>query len=224
MKNQLFLSITLLIIAATAFGQPLKETVTDIDGNVYHTVKIGTQTWLTENLRTTKYRNGNLIPNITDGTEWGNLTTGAYSDHSNTPTNSSIYGKLYNFYTVANPGNLCPKGWHVPTDAEWTTLTTYLGGENVAGGKMKEVGTAHWQSPNTDATNESGFTALPCGLRNKNGSFYSSIGSYGGWWSSTEYAYDTKVAILRYMGNYDGGVYSKKDFKTFGLSVRCLKD
>ena len=224
MKFQILFFIALLITVATAYGQPLKEMVTDIDGNVYHTVKIGTQVWLTENLKTTKYRNGKLIPNITDETEWSNLTTGAYCDHSNTLDNSVTYGKLYNFYAVGNPGNLCPQGWHVPADAEWTLLATYLGGENVAGGKMKEAGLKHWQGTNTAASNESVFTALPGGLRNKNGSFYSSIGSYGGWWSSSEYTNDNKVAILRYVGNYDGGIYSKKDAKAFGLSVRCLKD
>jgi len=224
MKFNLFIFTSLMITAATVFGQSLKETVTDIDGNVYHTVKIGTQVWLTENLKTTRYRNGKPVPNITDEAEWGNLTTGAYCDHSNTLENSGTYGKLYNFYAVSNPGNLCPQGWHVPTDAEWTLLATYLGGENVAGGKMKEAGLIHWQGPNTGATNESSFTALPGGLRNKNGSFYNSIGSYGGWWSSSEYTYDNKVAILRYMGNYDAGIYSKKDAKAFGLSVRCMKD
>ena len=224
MKFQILFFTTLLITVAKAYGQPLKETVTDIDGNIYHTVKIGTQVWLTENLKTTKYNNGNTIPNITDETEWSNQTAGAYCDHSNTIANSGTYGKLYNFYAVANPGNLCPKGWHVPTENEWSTLVTYLGGENVAGGKMKEAGIIHWQGTNTSATNESGFTALPGGLRNKNGSFYSSIGSYGGWWSSSEYTYDNKVAFLRYMGNYDGGIYSKKEIKAFGLSVRCLKN
>ena len=224
MKKDLILLPILFILFVTAYGQPLKETVTDIDGNVYHTVKIGTQVWMTENLKSTRYRNGNPIANVVDGSQWSALTTGAYCDHSNLSDNGSTYGKLYNFYAATNQDNLCPKGWHVPADAEWTTLITFLGGESIAGGKMREIGTAHWQSPNTGATNDCEFTALPGGLRNKNGSFYNSIGSYCGWWSSTAYEYDANVAFLRYIGNYDGGIYSKKDFKAFGLSVRCLKD
>jgi uncharacterized protein (TIGR02145 family) len=126
------------------------NTVSDIDGNAYNTVLIGTQCWTKENLKTSRYRNGGLIPNVTDGTAWINLTTGAWSYYNNDVSNNAIYGKLYNWYTTLGD-TLCPTGWGVPTDAEWTTLTTYLGGESVAGGKMKTIGTAYWESPNTGA-------------------------------------------------------------------------
>jgi uncharacterized protein (TIGR02145 family) len=139
------------------------NTVTDIDGNIYHTVTIGTQVWMVENLKTTKYRNGDPIPNVT-GNAWAALTTGAYCWYNNdAATYKATYGALYNWYAVADSRNIAPTGWHVPTDAEWTTLTTFLGGESVAGGKLKETGTNHWTSPNTGATNETGFTALPGG-------------------------------------------------------------
>ena len=136
-----------------------RTSLTDIDGNDYKTVTIGTQVWMVENLKTTKYNDGTAIPNITDNTSWAALTTGAYCDNINTPSISTTYGRLYNWYAVDNNAgtkvasnggkNVCPTGWHVPSDAEWTTLTTYLGGESVAGGKLKETGTTHWQSPNT---------------------------------------------------------------------------
>lgn len=144
--------------------------VVDAGGNVYTTVIIGNQEWFTENLRTTKYNNGTPIPNITSNSEWGNLTTGAYAWYDNDEaTYKYAQGALYNWYAVET-GNLCAAGWHVPTDAEWTTLTDYLGGASVAGGKLKATGTIEaetglWHDPNTGATNETGFTALPGGGR-----------------------------------------------------------
>src|ERR1035437_682216 len=142
-------------------------TMTDQDGNVYKTITIGTQTWMAENLRTIKYRDGTPIPNVTDNTTWTNLTTDAYCNYNNTTSADTIaiYGRLYNWYAATNSHNIAPIGWHVPTEAEWTTLIYYLGGYSVAGGKMKETGTTHWKTPNTGATNESGFTALPSGVR-----------------------------------------------------------
>jgi uncharacterized protein (TIGR02145 family) len=206
-------------------------TITDVENNVYNTVKIGTQVWMSENLKTTKYNDGTTIPNVTDNTAWAALTTGAYSDYSNTPGNSTTYGRLYNWYAVDNNAttkvasnggkNVCPTGWHIPTDAEWTTLTTYLGGEAVAGGKLKETGLTHWITPNTGATNETGFTALPGGYRGYGGS-YDDVGNYGYWWSSTEYA--TTYAWNRTM-NYDGAdVYRAGSNKQYGFSVRCVRD
>ena len=196
-------------------------TVTDIDGNVYNTVTIGTQVWMVENLKTTKYRDGTSIPNVTDNISWSNLTTGAYCDYSNTPSNSATYGKLYNWYAATNAHNIAPTGWHVPTDADWTTLTTYLGGEGVAGGKLKETGTTHWQSPNIGATNETGFTALPGGYRRYYGPFVS-VGFFGYWWSATE-NYAT-FAWSRYMSYDDSDVYRDTDGKELGFSVRCVRD
>jgi uncharacterized protein (TIGR02145 family) len=196
-------------------------TVTDVDGNVYKTVKIGTQWWMAENLKTIHYRNGVSVPNVTDNTQWSNLTTGAYCDYNNISSNSTIYGKLYNWYAVVDSRNLCPTGWHIPTDAEWTTLITYLGGDGVAGGKLKETGTVHWLSPNTGATNEKGFNALPGGASNSNGSF-SGI-TYGGfWWSSTEYTVTDAWHSNMLYGT--SNVYRVSSSKAGGLSVRCVKD
>ena len=138
------------------------ETFTDIDGNVYHAVVIGTQTWMVENLKTTKYSNGDPIP-----TAVTSLTPGAYCMYNNDAvTYKADYGALYNWYAVADSRNIAPAGWHVPTKTDWTTLTDYLGGESVASGKLKENGSSHWLTPNTGATNSSGFTALPGGFYN----------------------------------------------------------
>jgi len=195
-------------------------TMTDQDGGVYKTVTIGTQTWMAENLKVTTYNDGTTIPNVTDATAWSELTTGALCDYENTPSNSATYGKLYNWYAV-NTGKLCPTGWHVPSDAEWTTLTDYLGGASVAGGKLKETGTTHWNSPNTDATNETGFTALPGGLRFNIGAFHF-IGGYGNWWSATEgsatHAWD------RNMDSRYSSVGRSNFDKELGFSVRCVRD
>ena len=196
-----------------------KSTVTDIDGNVYHMVTIGTQTWMAENLKVTKYRNGDAIPNVTDHNEWSNLTTGAYCDYENTASNSTVYGKLYNWHTVSDSRNIAPTGWHVASDAEWTTLTTFLGGGIVAGGKLKEKGTAHWQSPNYGATNETGFSALPGGLY-LGGSFVS-LGSSGNWWSCTALSSN---AWGRGMHESYDEVHRYLSSLSFGFSVRCVKD
>ena len=146
--------------------------ITDIDGNVYDTVVIGSQEWTVQNLKTTKLNDGTAIPEVTDNSAWAALTTPGRCAYNNDPANRTIYGELYNWYAVGI-GNLAPAGWRVPTDADWTTLTTYLGGLTVAGGKLKESGTTHWHSPNTSGTNEVGFSALPGGCRlNNDGTFF----------------------------------------------------
>ena len=196
-------------------------TMTDTDGNVYHTVKIGTQIWTKENLKTEHYNDGASILNVTDSMEWINLTTGAYCWYKNNASNKSTYGALYNWYTV-NTGKLAPKGWHVPTEAEWDTLVEYLGGSYIAGGALKDTGTAYWQSPNEGATNSSGFSALPGSYRTSSGRF-DKIGIYGYWWSAT--AYDASYAYSCYLfylysglnGNYANG-------KGCGFSVRLVRD
>jgi uncharacterized protein (TIGR02145 family) len=197
-------------------------TLTDQDGNTYKTITIGTQTWMAENLRTTKYNDGTAIPNITGAGEWAALTTGAYCNYNNTTGNDTIatYGRLYNWYAI-NTGKLAPEGWHVPTNAEWTTLTDYLGGTSGAVGKLKETGTTHWSNPNIGATNESGFTALPGGHRYVNGSF-ESVGSYGCWWSSTEGGKD--FAYGRYVFCSDSSLISDYVNQELGRCVRCLRD
>ena len=196
-------------------------------------VTICSQVWATKNLDVTTYSDGTPIPQVTDPTAWANLTTGAWCYYNNDAANNATYGKLYNWYAAAGiydaasltnaslRKKLAPTGYHVPTDTEWTTLTTCLGGESVAGGKMKETGTAHWQSPNTDATNSSGFTGLPGGYRNFYGTFYT-IGYNGNWWSSSEYV--TTDAWLRSL-NYNNGItFIFTNNKKNGFSVRCLRD
>jgi uncharacterized protein (TIGR02145 family) len=202
---------------------------------VSRSVAIGTQQWMNKNLDVATYRDGTLIPEVRDATQWGNLKTGAWCYNKNDSANGTTYGKLYNWYAVmgitvkedttptevqiAARKELAPPGWHVPSDAEWTKLTTFLGDN--AGGKMKELGTAHWNSPNTGATNSSGFTGIPGGYRFKVGDF-SIIGYYGGWWSSTENS--TTTAWNRYLYYYSGSVKINDFNKTFGFSVRCLRD
>jgi uncharacterized protein (TIGR02145 family) len=196
-------------------------TMTDQDGNVYKTVTIGTQTWMAENLRTTKYNNGTVISNVTSAIEWASLTTGAYCNYNNTTNNDTIadYGRLYNWYSI-NTGKLAPFGWHVPTDAEWTTLTTYLGGDSIAGGKLKEAGKSHWDSPNTDATNETGFKALPGSMRFYYGEFQG-IGRFGIWWSATE---NGATAWERSMSYNTSDAYRNHHNKELGFSVRCVRN
>jgi uncharacterized protein (TIGR02145 family) len=195
--------------------------VKDIDGNEYNVIKIGNQIWMAENLRTTKYRDGKAILLVTDGTAWNYLNTSGYCLYNNFVAYRNSYGALYNWYAV-NTRILCPTGWHVPSDAEWTTLTTFLGGDSVAGGKLKETSTVHWSRPNTGATNESGFKALPGGTRYNRGSFYHT-GYYGCWWSATEY-YNESNAWYRGMSYETCYVRRHYDSKSVGFSVRCLKD
>jgi uncharacterized protein (TIGR02145 family) len=203
-----------------------EETVADVDGNVYHTVKIGTQVWMVENLKTTKYNDGSSISLVTDNSAWGNLLTPGYCWYNNDEaTYKTPYGALYNWYAV-NTGELAPQGWHIPTDAEWSVLITFLGGENIAGGKMKSTGTIGagtglWHNPNMGATNESGFTAVPAGYRNDLGNF-ALIGYYGYWWNcSTD---GTNLARYRYI-IYDGpAAESGHNYYILGYSVRCIKD
>lgn len=191
----------------------------DPDNNSYPIVKIGTQWWMAENLKTTKYNDGCTIPNVTDNSAWAALTTGAYCWNNNDINNKNIYGALFNWYAVKT-GKLCPIGWHVNSDAEWTTLSTFLGGIYVAGGKMKETGTTHWQSPNKGATNESGFSGLPGGSRYDSGFGY--VGSNGGWWSSTEGSSDD--AWKRGLTCWDTYVNRISGSKNYGFSVRCVRD
>lgn len=195
-------------------------TLADIEGNVYKTIPIGSQVWMAENLKTTKLNDGTAIPLITDNNVWNNLSTSGYSWYNNDSTsNKNIYGALYNGYTVKT-GKLCPTGWHVPTDAEWLILTTYLGGESVAGDKLKEIGTTHWSSSNAGVTNITGFTAVPGGLRGY-GPFYSK-GDYGCWWTTSEI--NTDYSLYRYMNYGDKSVMKNNYMMRTGLSVRCLRD
>jgi len=196
--------------------------VVDIDGNVYQTVKIGNQWWLAENLKVTHYQDGTTIPNLTADGDWTSTSSGAYCYYNNAPSNGATYGVLYNWYAVTDAHDIAPAGWHVPTDAEWQTLVDYLGGGAVAGGKLKEVGTTHWASPNTGATNESGFTALPGGYRYGGNGGYGSMGNYGYFWSATEGGSGSpRYRVLHYN---DSGIYRDDFSKRTGFSVRCVRD
>lgn len=198
-----------------------QETVKDIDGNEYKTVKIGNQWWMAENLKTTKYNDGIAIPKVTDQVEWGDAITPGYCWYNNDITKyKATYGALYNWFTI-NTGKLCPTGWHVPTNAEWSTLTTYLGGNKVAGGKLKST-TGHWNGSNLGADNSSGFTALPGGHRHKHARFYD-MGNIGYWWSATSSG--PSISWFRLDSIYASSrLSSSTTFGTGGISVRCLKD
>jgi uncharacterized protein (TIGR02145 family) len=211
-------------ILTDCWEEPVCEGVEDIDGNCYETIHIGTQNWMAENLKTTKYKDGSEIPNITNNVDWGGLSTGAYGDYGNTET----YGRLYNWYTVDDERGVCPEGWHVPSDAEYTILTDYLGGESVAGGKMKECTegscpeSEFWDSPNTAATNESGFTGLPAGYRHNLDGTYGNLGTFGYFWSSSEYdSIDAWFRTLWYSNLVASRFYNSKQY---GSSIRCLGD
>ena len=197
------------------------QTVTDYDGNIYHTVTIGTQVWMVENLKTTHYRNGDPIPNVTINRDWFGLSTCAFCWYNNDEsTYKNPYGALYNWYAVNDSRNICPSGWHIPSEAEWTTLYTYIGGTSVAGGKLKEAGFTHWVSPNTGATNIIGFTALPGGIRSLAGHFME-IGYLGTLWSSTEYGSN---ALDQDFFNSSTNINIESFDKRVGISVRCVMD
>ena len=197
------------------------QTVTDIDGNVYHTVTVNDQIWMKENLKVIHYNNSDEIPNVSSNTSWADLSTGAYCNYENNASLVATYGRLYNWYAVDDSRGICPIDWHTPSDAEWMTLINYLGGENVAGGKLKETGTVHWISPNTCATNDVDFLALPGGLRTSSVNF-SFIGYYGYWWSAKEI--NTDFALRLHIG-YDYCNGFMDDFnKKSGFSIRCIKN
>lgn len=195
--------------------------VTDIEGNTYRVIRIGSQLWMVEDLKTTTYNDGTPIPNVTDNGEWNNLTTGAYCWYDNDEASyKDTYGALYNWYAVETD-KLCPTGWHVPSDAEWNTLVTFLGGASLAGGKLKEAGTQHWASPNTGATNETGFTALPAGDRRSHGEFLD-IEYRCCWYTSTRAnasnAYFRELVYNHSRIDRWGAPY------LIGISVRCIQD
>jgi uncharacterized protein (TIGR02145 family) len=209
------------------------STIADIDGNSYNTVLIGSQCWMKENLKVTKYRNATSISNVTGNSDWSLLTTGAWCFYNNDAANNTVYGKLYNWFTTIDNRGICPTGWHVPTDAEWTILTNNLGGLNAASGKMRATGTTYWNSPNEFSNNESGFTALPGGMRNAqassvfsglkdNASFWSAteISSNAAWSRSPTYFFDVFLPPPVLVPQVMAALIQKQS----GLSIRCLKD
>ena len=206
-------------------------TLTDIDGNVYQIVTIGTQVWMMENLKVTHYRNGDPIPTVTDNGAWAGLSTGAYCNFNNDEHHVATYGRLYNWYAVDDSRNIAPEGWHVASDDEWKQLEMYLGMSQAdadgvgyrgtdEGGKMKEAGTTHWFT-NYGSTNESGFSGLPGGFRDHNG-YFSNMGLVALLWSSTEI--DSYSAWNRYLNCYYLQVSRGPNDKPYGFSVRCVKD
>jgi len=210
------------------------SSVTDVDGNIYPTVQICNQVWTAKNLDVSHYRNGDIIPQVTDPTTWANLTTGAWCYYNNDAANGPIYGKLYNWYAVNEPRGLAPIGYHVPSDIEWSTVINCLGGDSVAGGAMKEAGLIHWGNPNTGyigGSNSSGFTALPGGIRVQYGynsqavlspGLFGNIHSDGVWWTSTD---TNSPSAWSYDMPYESNGTGRSDFnKAVGISVRCIKD
>lgn len=207
------------------------NTVKDIDGNVYQTVTIGAQVWMVENLKTTKYRNGDPIPNVTDDTEWRNLTTGAQCNYNNDAAIGNKYGKLYNWYAVSDGRNIAPTGWHVPSDDEWKTLENYVAANlGTSGSVAKALASKTDWAISTDAgavgndltkNNTSGFSALPGGDRHVYGSFYY-VGDYGYWWTSSEYDYANAWSCYLDYGGPEVGRSSY--YKWDGFSVRCVRD
>ncbi len=213
----------ILLISITGFQT--SNTVKDYDGNIYNTVTIGKQIWMAENLKTTHYRNGDPINIAKDDNQWfNNNHEGAYCSYNNDTNNAIKFGWLYNSYAITDSRGICPAGWHIPTHSEWEILETYLGGNSVAGGKMKEAGTTHWVSPNIGATNVSGFSALPGGLRFSTGQF-GGIGFTGYFWSSGWKSLDGTDAPWLRLVNYSDKSINQVDYsEANGFSVRCLKD
>jgi|WetSurSiteA1Bulk_404760.scaffolds.fasta_scaffold00146_7 uncharacterized protein (TIGR02145 family) len=196
------------------------DSITDWDGNTYKTVLIGQQVWMAENLRTTHTHDGIAVPRVIEHLSWSGLSTPGYCWYEYQEDHKEIWGALYNWYAIETE-RLCPAGWHVPAMTDWDTLITFLGGAETAGGRLKEIGNFHWQEPNTGATNESGFTALPSGARSASAGFFS-IDYTGAWWSST--MYDTLFVYYVMIQNFHGTAQLFPCPRETGLSVRCVKD
>jgi uncharacterized protein (TIGR02145 family) len=198
--------------------------VTDIDGHTYKTIKIGTRWWMAENLRVMHYRNGDAIPYVTDSQAWTGLPSGAFCSYDNNTSYVSTYGQLYNWYAAADSRGLAPEGWKIPGEVEWQMLVDHLGGESVAGGKLKGEGASQWNSPNAGATNESGFSAWPGGYRLDDSGTYSSMGEYACFWSSTSWeqnGYFARYLFLHY--NYSAAYFGGAN-KHVGYAVRCIRE
>lgn len=189
------------------------------------TVTIGTQVWMSRNLDVTTYQNGDPIPEVTNQATWDSLTTGAWCYYNNDSANGPVYGKLYNWYALTDPRGIGPVGYHAPSDAEWTTLVTYLGGDTVAGGALKEAGLTHWDPPNTGATNSSGFTGLPAGTRfSAPLSVFTNIGSYGHLWSITPWSPNPSLILGPVLGYGNTNVYTETIDKAHGRSIRLIQN
>ena len=213
--------LIILIFSCKKEDEKPPDPVTDIEVNTYKTVRIGTQIWMAENLKTTKNNDGTNIPLVTDSVAWRNLTTQAYCMYNKIDTAyKRTYGLLYNAYT-ADSGKVCPTGWHLPRIEEWQQLSDFLADSIYSGGKLKETGTTHWMSPNRGATNTTGFSALPAGIRYFEGSF-TAILYYTAFWSATSSGNEEEEYSSLYYGDakVNMGYVSKKH----GFSIRCVKD
>ena len=216
-KSTLFFSLCLLV-SRTAFCQ----TVNDVDGNTYNTVTIGNQVWMAENLKTTKFNNQNPIPLVTDNTLWSSQTQAAYCYYQEDESVANEYGNLYNWHVVNDTRNVCPTGYHVPAISEWEELINFLGGVAVAGGKLKEIGFAHWLTPNTGATNSNGFNLLPSGWRAHNNGSYENLTYMAYQWSSSSVdALNSSVLLVGYDSE---AAYTSNSHILTGLPIRCVKD
>ncbi len=197
--------------------------VIDISGNKYKTVFIGGRQWMAQNLNVDKYRNGDPIPHVQNASQWIKLTTGAYCYYENNTANGIVYGKLYNFYAVKDPRGLAPVGWHIPTEVERNALINSFGGQLKAGGALKGVGTTYWNSPNTGATNESGFNALPGGTRTSYNGNFQEIKRTAYFWTSTS-KYSTAASTIALEASSTGSSLGNLGNNLNGMSVRCIKD
>lgn len=231
MFTEMTRSISLLLVFSVFTGchtrlenEGKESQIRDIDGNTYNTVKVGDQLWMAENLKTATLSDGTPIPRVEDYEEWASLTLPAYSWYNNDSLNLEDFGALYNCYAIETE-KLCPDGWHVPTDGDWVALETSLGGAATAGGDMKETGLEHWKTPNTEASNESGFSARPGGYRSYNGTF-NLMRIDGFWWSSSEKSWYGSVNTVMYRNlKYDGSdLYREVAVKANGFSVRCVQN
>lgn len=238
MRINLKLSLIILFVvgcssfklSAQTIGVSLVETVKDIEGNIYHTVKIGDQIWLQENLRTKKYRNGKSIIKKSKNNDWTINKSGAYTIYANDSIKENAFGLLYNWYAVANPSGLCPVGWHVAKDSEWNQMVKYLDNyadttdlkrvqSEVAGGQLKEIGITHWASPNTGATGTANFYGYAGGNCGPNGQ-YNDVGAYGYWWTSKSST--NGEAYGRLLSYFNSNIDRFKTTKNLGFSVRCV--
>ena len=212
----------------TSIGTPIGkfgECIKDIDGNTYKTVTIGTQTWMAENLKVSKYNDGTAIPNVTENSQWQKLTTGAWCNYNNSDSLGKIFGKLYNWYTVSpitnGNKNVCPTGWHIPSNLEWGVFFEYFGGINIIANKLKEIDTLNWSKYNVNSNNISLFTVTPAGERDTNGSFKSKR-TVSLFWSQFEYTNFDALSI--YIGDANNEADIESENKKNGFSLRCLKD
>ena len=213
---------TILLVSLALALKMNAQVVTDADGNAYNTVTIGSQVWLKENLKTTKYSDNSPIPLVEDAASWKKLEVPAYCWYNNDSSSyKATYGALYNWHVI-NTNKICPTGWHVPSNDDWTALTEYLGGVSIAGNKLKESGTAHWALNDVNTTNSSGFTALPGGYRSDLDGSFSNLSNYGTWWSTSTFQKD--YIIVWSLFSNEQSITSEFQLRTTGHYVRCLKD